>query len=123
MEGYDSAGLTLGRILALENCRPSYSTTTLHCSSPVSCKGILKAELYTLLHNFHESLKFVNFAKMYHQKFFFTRDKQFSCSDGKTVIEKDPVLSIALLTVANSSEQQYSGACLIKPHPKMLVTS
>ena len=122
MEGYDSAGLTLGRILALENCRPSYSTTTLHCSSPVSCKAIPKAELYTLLHNFHKSLKFVNFAKMYHQNIF-TRDKQFSCSDGKTVIEKDPVLSIALLTVANSSEQQYSGACLIKPHPKMLVTS
>ena len=42
------------------------STTTLHCSSPVPCKAIPKAELYTLLHNFHKSLKFVNFAKMYH---------------------------------------------------------
>ena len=29
------------------------------------------------------------------------------------VTEKDPVVSIALLTVADSSGQQYSGACLI----------
>ena len=80
MEGYDSAGWTLGRILALENCRPNYSTTTLHCSSPVSCKAIPKAELYTLLHNFHESLKFVDFqlfTKLYHGKLFYTRQTVF----------------------------------------------
>ena len=86
-------------------------------------KAIPKAELYTLLHNFHKSLKIVNFqlfAKMYHRKFF-THDKRFSCSDRKTVNEQDPVVSIALLTVANSSGQQYSSACLINlacmPHP------
>ena len=120
MEGYDSAGWILGRILALENCRPNYSTTTLHCSSPVPCKAIPKAELYTLLHNFHKSLNFQLFAKMYHRKFF-THEKRFSCSDRKTVNEQDPVVSIALLTVANSSEQQFSSGCLINlacmPHP------
>ena len=55
---------------------------------------------------------------MYHRKFF-TRNKRFSCSDRKTVNEQDPVVSIALLTVA----QQYSGGCLINlacmPRPKV----
>ena len=84
------------------------------------CKAIPKAELYTLLHNFHKSCEFQLFAKMYHRKCF-TRDKRFSCSDHKTVNEKDPVVSIALLTVANSSGQKFSGGCLINlacmPHP------
>ena len=88
MEGYDSAGLTLGRILALENCRPNYSATTLHCSSPVPCKAIPKAELYTLLHNFHESLKFVNFAKMYHQKFFLHVTNSFHALTARLSLKK-----------------------------------
>ena len=99
------------------------STTTLHCSSPVPCKATPKAELYTLLHNFYESLKFVNFNCLQKSitENFFTCDKRFSCSDRKTVSEQDPVVSIALPTVVNSSGQQYSSACLINlacmPHP------
>ena len=92
----------------------------MYCSSPMPCKAIPKAELYTLLHNFYKSCEFQLFAKMYHRKFF-TRNKRFSCSDHKTVNEKDPVVSIASLTVTNSSGQKFSGGCLINlaciPHP------
>ena len=57
---------------------------------------------------------------MYHRKFF-THKKPFSCSDRKTVNEEDPLVGIALLTVANSSGQQFSDGCLMNlacmPHP------
>ena len=44
---------------------------------------------------------------MYHQNFL-RAIKGFHA-----LTEKDPVVSIALLTIANSSEQQYSSTCLI----------
>ena len=85
-------------------------TAAVNCQDEEYVKPSLKQSCIPCI-NFSPVFKFTNlvhfqsFAKMYHQNFF-RRDKQFSCSDHKTVNEKDPVVSIGLLTVTNSSEQQ-----------------
>ena len=55
-------------------------------------------------------IKFANFVNLqsFTKNFFYVRQKGFHA-----LTEKDPVVSTALLTVVNSSGQQYSGACLI----------
>ena len=104
----------MGRILALENCRPT-STTTVECTGPLLChaKPFLKHSCIQYCTKFSRVFKFANFVnfqsftKMYRHNFLHV-SKGFHAPT-----EKDPVVSIALLTVVNSSGLQYSSAYLI----------
>ena len=92
-----------------------YCHPEMYCSSPMPykrhscilyCTKFLNLQILWI---FNRSQKCIT-------KIFLRATKSFHA-----VTEKDPVVSIALLTIAKSSEQLYSSACLINlacmPHP------
>ena len=111
---------------AFSTC-PQTSTTTLECNAPLLChkKPFLKHCCIPYSINFHESLNLqilwiFNLSQKCITKIYYTRQTFFMLWQ-QDCQWQDPVVSIALLTVANSSGQQFSDGCLINlacmPHP------
>ena len=118
------------RTSAFSTC-PQTSTTTLECTAPLLChkKPFLKhcyiPYCTEVSLNFCESLNvqilwIFNCSQKCITKIFYTRQIVFMLWQ-QDCQWQDHVVSIALLTVANSSGQQFSGGCLINlacmPHP------